>query len=203
MRVLSEVAALDRSRKPCLTGLTLADVLWQPVKVLRELDTRRAVAWHLWGQCAAIAVLGSLFFGLSLVRILPELDATGSSLWFMASAGVAWIFFGPLLRIVTGLPWKILAQACLVTMVFGELILVAGAVFHFVFGAMLKGTAVAMGSALAWVALSNGVMATMLALQLKGVGVVVWQSVVLWIFGLNGLGALFFFLFRDLLRGVS
>lgn len=131
----------------------LPDVLKHPGGFLVDLKRDREIPWGFWMQCAAIAVLGSLLFGFSLVRILPGLDAAGSGLWFTLSAGAAWVVFGPLLRVGTGLPWRVLAQACLVTMVFGEIVLMAGAVFQMGLGAKLEEGRWALWSAVFWVGL--------------------------------------------------
>lgn len=179
----------------------LKDVLRHPGRSLEDLGRDRKTPWGLWALCAGIAVLGSLFYGFSLVRVFPGLDAAGSSLWFMLSAGGAWILFGPLLRVVTGQPWRVLAQACLVTMVYGEIVLVAGALFHLVLPKGPETHHAGLWSAIFWVGLSNLVMAAGLVIQMTAVKVPAWRTMLCWIFGLNGTGAAFFFLLRGLAGG--
>jgi len=179
---------------------TLFNVLRRPGTHLQNLRRRRAIPLALWSRCVGIAVLGSILFGLSLIKVHPELDPLGSSLWFTLSAGVAWILFGPILWLATGLPWKVLAQACLVTMVYGEMVLITGACFQSVAGVAWISAAGVLVTA-GWILLSNLVMAAALAAQLSAVGISFKRSLLLWIFGLNGLGAAFFYLLRDLARG--
>jgi hypothetical protein len=118
------------------------------------------------------------------------------------SAGLSWGVFGPVLILLTRRHAFVLAHACLVTMAYGEAVLVSGAGVN----ALLASTGGPPGLDpavlnLLIVAMANATMAAALAAQLQAIGVPVWKSVLAWMVVLNGSGALFFWLFRPLVSG--
>ena len=146
----------------------------------------------------AVAVAGSMIYGASIAYSVPGLDLWLAALWLTMSAGSAWPVFAALLVSLTRTRWTIAADACLVTMAWGELVLVAGSIGNWT-GIPFEPVAYN----IAVVGLSNLVMCAVLALRLGRVGVPVAQTVFAWVVGLNGTGALSFFLFHRLLFGVS
>jgi hypothetical protein len=122
--------------------------------------------------------------------------------WLAVSTGLAWSIFGPGLILITRKTPFVCAHACLITMSYGEGVLAAGAVinlamrltgaWHFLDPALFN---------LAWVALSNIVMAAILSQQFQAVGVPSWKIILAWNGLLNGAGAVFAFVFRSLLGG--
>jgi len=96
----------------------------------RVADHRRArdpLPYATWGALTGIAVAGSAVYGASLSLVLPRWRPTGGALWLALSAGAGWCVFGPALVVVTRRDPFVLAHACLVTMAYGEGVLVGGA----------------------------------------------------------------------------
>jgi len=146
-----------------------------------------------WSALTAIAVIGSYFYGASLAHVLPW-DPRGSALWLALSSGLGWCVLGPMLIAATRQHPKALAQACLVTMAYGEGVLVIGALINL----FIRMDHPVFANALV-IAVSNVVMAFALASQLRALEVPIWKTLACWMLALNGSGALFFFLFRHLL----
>ena len=88
----------------------------------RQLRAERAVTWLV---SVLIAVGGSLFYGATLGRGV-DLSVPAVALWFTASAGLGWLLFLPVLTHATGKPRETI-DACLRTMVCGEIVLVTAA----------------------------------------------------------------------------
>lgn len=160
---------------------------------------RSAIPFARWTALAAFAAGGSLLYGGSLALVLPGWNPGAAALWLTLSAGLAWCVFLPALRACTGLRWGECVDAGLVTMAFGEVVLVSGALAN----ALLWRHGVLENAALInWliVALSNAVMAAGLALLLRPRGVAIVRTLALWMLALNGSGAVFFAaLYRALL----
>lgn len=181
--------------------LGLVQALLHPIESIKTFDktisTFEQLPSSTWFWLLGIAFGGSLIYGSSLSLMFPGWNITTGAIWITASAGLAWCFFGPGLIYTTRKHPFTLGHACLVTMAYGELILLVGAVSN-----LLMASSIAQPTAL-WnfgiVGLSNIVMVTMLALQLGAVGVPWWKSVLSWLLVLNGSGALFFYIFKSLL----
>jgi len=182
--------------------------LRHPRTGLRRFDADKprlaTLPYGAWGGLAGIAVAGSSLYGASLALVLPAWRPARGALWLALSAGAGWLVFGPALVLVSRRNPFSLAHACLVTMAYGEAVLVTGAALN----ALLALTAPPQRVApapfnLAWVGLSNVVMATALTLQLRAIDVPARRTLLLWAVGLNGSGALFFTFFRRLLRDRS
>lgn len=155
-----------------------------------------------WGALTGIAVGGSAIYGASLSRVFPRWRLTGSALWLALSAGGGWCVFGPALVLMSRRNAFTCAHACLVTMAYGEGVLLTGAGINLLLaGRRGVGRLDPRAFNLAWVGLSNVVMAAALMLQLRAVGVPAWKTLLLWMAVLNGSGALFFWSFRRLLQG--
>ncbi|MBS1767152.1 MAG: hypothetical protein JST05_07105 [Acidobacteria bacterium] len=172
---------------------TLIASLRHPRRTLKAFATAPFWPVATWSALAAIAVVGSGFYGASLARVLPW-DPRGSALWLALSSGLGWCVLGPALIFATRQRPKALAQACLVTMAYGEAVLCIGALLNLFVHAEHPGLLNA-GA----IALSNALMAFALASQLRALGVPLWKTLACWMLALNGSGALFFFLFRHLL----
>jgi hypothetical protein len=154
-----------------------------------------------WAGLVGIAVGGSSVYGASLSRRFPRWRPTSGALWLALSAGLGWCVFGPTLLLVTRRNALTCAHACLVTMAYGEAVLVSGALANLLQAhAPRRNQVDPLRFNLATVGLSNVVMATVLALQLRELGVPARTTLLLWMVALNGSGALFFQLFQQVLQ---
>lgn len=149
------------------------------------------IPWGLWSLYFAVAVCGSLIFGAGIAVAVPGWSLVRGGLWLTLSAGLSWIVFGPALWLATRQRLLTVAHACMVAMVWGEIVLMLGSLANLA----LRRPEAAVGA----VAASNVVMAAVLAIQLRALGVPVWKTLVLWVLVLDGAGALFFMLFYNLL----
>lgn len=151
--------------------------LVDPAERIRELNSARPVPVPLstWAGLVVIAVAGSLLYGASLVRLFPTLQLQSSALYFTLSAGLAWCLFIPALVAGTQRSLAVVAQVCLVSMTYGEAVLLSGALLNLL-GMMTGPPTMQVGVT---VAMSNVVMAATLAFQLLAAGVPVWRSLAL------------------------
>jgi hypothetical protein len=195
---------LNSSRKSL--SISLIPSLLHPRVQLRALDAASPSLSHLplltWLWLILIAVGGSVIYGASLSLVLPQWRPTEGALWMALSAGLSWCVFGPALSLLTCRNAFVLAHACLVTMAYGEAVLVTGAALNALLA--LTGTKAVLSPAvfnLALVALANAAMAVTLSAQLQAIGVPIGKTLLAWMLILNGSGALFFWLFRRLLQG--
>jgi len=177
--------------------------LRHPRRQLAAFDATRpalaTVPYLTWCLLTAIAVIGSFIYGASLSLVLPQWRPGAGALWLALSAGLSWCVFGPVLVVAARRSAFTCAHACLVTMAYGEAVLCVGAMLNLLLKAA---TIVPPGPFnLAWVGLSNIVMATALAIQLRAVEVPIWKTLLAWMLVLNGCGAVFFALFQRLLQG--
>lgn len=184
---------------------TLSSALYRPRTQMRRFvaapPTLSTLPVSTWAGLVSIAVGGSAIYGASLSLRFPRWRPTSGALWLALSAGLGWCVFGPALVLATRRNAFTCAHACLVTMAYGEAVLVSGA------AANLLQTHTALRDQVdplrfnqATVGLSNVVMATVLALQLRELGVPVAKTLLLWMAALNGSGALFFWLFHRILH---
>ena len=152
-----------------------------------------------WSVFFLIAVFGSLLFGASLSLVFPGLELGAGALLILLSAGLGWFVFGPLLLLVSKKPPLLCAHACMVTMVYGEAVLALGALGNLI----LWAAGLALYLATPWNALAllvgNITMGAVLASQLRALGVPLRSTLLLWLIGLNGSGALFFWFFSRVL----
>lgn len=160
----------------------------------------RTIPYATWAGLTAIAFLGSFVYGASLSLAVPDWDPKGGALWMALSAGLAWCVLGPTLVFLTRKSAFVLAHACLVTMSYGEGVLVTGALLNLLLAAGIGQTAGPGVFNIGWVGLSNVVMAVTLTRQLAAIGVSPWKTLLCWVFALNGSGTVFFYLFRSLLE---
>lgn len=151
-----------------------------------------------WAGLTGFAVGGSLLYGASLSIVSPGWTSPAAAAWLALSAGLAWCVFIPALHIITRLPWRRCCDASIVTMAFGEVILVSGALANLLLG-MEGAVAYAVSINLLIVGFSNVVMAAMLALQLREHGVPAHRTVTLWMLVLNGAGGVIFWLLHRIL----
>lgn len=149
-----------------------------------------------WLLLTAVAIGGSLLYGASLAPVWPGFDIRGAALWLAASAGLAWCAFIPTLIAITRRAWNECVDACLVTMAWGEVVLLGGAAMNVVL--WRNGVTDARVANLAVVAISNVVMAAVLARRLAGVPP--WRVYAAWMLVLNGAGAVFFLVLYPILH---
>lgn len=160
---------------------TLWRALRHPRMSLYAFDAREAVrreiAQSTWGWLAAIAVAGTVLYGSALPR--------NSTLRLLAATGLSWCLFGPALVLWTRRSPFTCAHACLVTMTYGIGVLAVGA-----------GIAHLLGPGplfhVAWITLSNVVMAVALVRQLAVLEVRPWRTLLAWTVVLDGAGVLLF-----------
>ncbi len=144
----------------------------------------------------AVAVGGSLLYGASLAPVWPGFDIRGAALWLAVSAGLAWCVFIPALIVTTRLGWAACVDACLVTMAWGEVVLLSGAVMNVLL--WQRGVTDARVANAIVIAVSNVVMAIVLSRHLAGVPPA--RVYATWMLVLNGAGAVFFLLLYPLLH---
>jgi hypothetical protein len=169
---------------------------------MAEGKTSAAVltSWKRWSALVMVAVLGSCLYGASLSLVLRDWQTGAAALWLAASAGAAWCVFIPALWRATRQPLLECLDHCLVTMACGEVVLISGALVNLLLSyAELLENAVPINAAI--VAISNVTMFIVFAAQMRSGGVAVWKTLALWMLGLNGSGALFFWLLYQLLHG--
>lgn len=80
-----------------------------------------------WAGLVSIAVGGSAIYGASLSLRFPGWRPAKGALWLALSAGLGWCVFGPSLLLVTRRNAFACAHACLVTMAYGEAVLLSAA----------------------------------------------------------------------------
>lgn len=187
-----------------MTGAaTWFNSLRHPSAQMRRLEASGATApLAIWVGFIAVAVVGSLVYGASLTLVLNGWSAINGAVWLAASAGLGWCVFVPVLIAVTRRRTVTCVHACLVTMAYGEVVLVSGALLNFV----VSETALPINPALlnfGIVGISNVVMAAVLAAQLRTLGVGKGLVLAMWFVVLNGSGACFFWLGYHLLKGSS
>jgi hypothetical protein len=162
-----------------------------------KLRTKDQVPVLRWLALSGVAVVGSMIFGASLSHRLPALEFWKAAVWLTIGAGSAWLVFGPLLLVVTRIRLFAAIDACLVTMAWGEAVLVTGSLGNW-WGLPVSPVPYNIGV----VAVSNVVMCTVLARQLAPLGVPFWKTVATWILGLNGTGVFTFWMsYRLLFEG--
>ncbi|HEU5439433.1 MAG TPA: hypothetical protein VFU88_09095 [Ktedonobacterales bacterium] len=162
----------------------------------------RSVPYRLWGTLSAIALGGSLLFGAALGVSFPAWRAGRGAAWLALSAGLSWLLFGPLLVRVTRHGLLTCAHACLVTMAYGEMVLVPGAALLWLrasWPGLFPLPPAIWGVGL--VGVSNLVMAALFAVQMSALQVPLRRSLACWLVALDGSGALLFALFARLLQG--
>lgn len=149
----------------------------------------------LWIELAAIAVAGSLAYGASLALagavdsgILPVAAR------FTAAAALAWLVFLPVLALALRQPVAVALQACLVSMAYGEGVLLAGAAANVLAAAAGGGSAGLFGMNILVVLAANAAMAAGLVSQLSALRFPPAACLALWIVVLNGAGAVLFLL---------
>ena len=158
-------------------------------------DEAERVPWARWSALVFVAVAGSLLYGASLALLLTEWAAVASAFWLALSAGLAWCVLIPVLCRFGGVRFAVCLDACLVTMAVGEIVLTLGALLNLLLWCQ-GGTAHGAGWNIGIVAISNGVMASVLVRRLRDHGVRPGRVWAVWMLALNGSGAVFFFLFH-------
>lgn len=158
-----------------------------------------SVPWSIWIGLVAIAVGGSCLYGASLAYAMREGQLSRGALWLALSAGCAWAIFIPTLSLVTGRRLLSCAHAGLITMAYGELVLVSAALINLLLGSRLLPLNAAFFNICA-ILCSNIVMAIALTKQMSLLGIAPPRVIICWICVLNGSGALFFWCYYRLLQ---
>jgi hypothetical protein len=181
--------------------VTLGACLINPGRTAKVIATSPAhIPWRTWGALIGIAVGGSCIFGGTLAPFFPEWNFLRGALWITLSAGLSWCIFIPTLSLISRQNLAVIFHASLVTMAYGEAVLVTAAAINLVlYGLKIPVPAAAFN--LAAVGLSNVVMLAGLALPLSGLGIRLLTTIFTWFIFLNGSGVLFFRLFRGWLLG--
>ncbi|WP_110514344.1 hypothetical protein [Herpetosiphon llansteffanensis] len=176
---------------------TFFQQLRQPKQTLADQHDQPAQQWpyRAWLQHAGLAVGGSLIYGGSLQQAVPQWSRRGAAGWLTISAGAGWLALGPALVLASRGRINSCIQACLVSMSYGETILLIGALLNYV----LKTQAYAQQRNLLLVLIANITMASTLAEQLSVIKLARWQTWLLWMLLLNGTGAVCFYRLRHLL----
>jgi hypothetical protein len=160
---------------------TLWRALRYPRLSLYAFDAREAVRRDLargtWGWLVAIAVLGTILYGSALPRNM--------TLRLLGATALSWCLFGPCLVLLTRKSALSCAHACLVTMTYGIAVLAVGAGLSHLLSP-------APPFHIAWVALSNAIMATALIRQLEVLEVRPWRTLLAWTVVLDGAGIALF-----------
>lgn len=167
-----------------MTPPSLTQSLLQPTLAILAVQ-EGARPWSSWAAFTAIALAGSALYGASLAAALHLHASLGAALWLTLSAGAGWFAFGPAMILAARAPSWPCAHACMVAMVWGEVALVIAAVANL---ALLPEPAV-LPFNLAWVALTNLLMAALVAAQLRALHVPPWKTLLAWCLGLCGGGA--------------
>ena len=149
-----------------------------------------------WTWLTILVFAGSAWYGGSVAHALGITFDRGA-LWLIASTGLSWCIFGPLLMAVTRKDAIACADACLVTMAVGVAVLAVGGLVN-VAAAGTSGFSVAAFNWV-WVGLSNVVMAFVIVRRFSLLSVAWYRTLAVWIVGLDGVGALIFWLFRHLI----
>jgi len=180
-------------------------LLFRPDEFLADWARKKPswnnVPWAVWGIGAAAAVLGSLFYGGTLGLVLPVPQLTAGALWLTLSSGLSWPIFGLALILCTKQSPLLCAQACLVTMLHGELVLALGGLLNILAWTLPPADflgPVVLRNALV-VLVSNLVMAASLTWQMQRLGVPPVRVLLPWFLVLDGVGALLFLIFGNLL----
>ena len=176
---------------------TFFQQLRQPKQSLAQQLDQPFQQWpyRAWLLHSSLAVGGSLIFGGSLNRALPRWSQRGAAWWLTLSSGAGWLVLGPALLLASRGNINSCIQACLVSMSYGETILLIAALLNYV----LKSQAYAQQRNLLLVLIANLSMATALAEQLSMIKLARWQTWLLWMLLLNGTGAVCFYRLHHLL----
>ena len=189
--------------RPDAVRPTLWRSLRHPRVQLRAFDadhaSRTRLPYAAWAGLTGIAVLGSALYGASLSLVFPQWHPAQGAGWIALSAGLAWCLFGPALVWTTRRRLFTCAHACLVTMAYGEAVLVTGAGVNLLLRIMPLANPFLFN--VSCIAASNIVMAWALARQMEALGVAPRKTLGLWMVVLNGSGLVLFLLFRQLLGG--
>ena len=149
-----------------------------------------------WALLTSIVVIGSAWYGASVAHALGITYSRGA-LWLIASTGLSWCVFGPFLIAVTRKSAVECADACLVTMTAGIAVLAIGGIVNMTATGAHGFSATVFNCA--WVGFSNIVMAIVIVRRFASIGVIWYKTLGVWVLGLDGAGAIMFWLFRHLI----
>lgn len=183
---------------------SLIKCLTLPRKQLQDFErsslSLKELPYTTWMALTIIAIVGSCIYGASLSLVLPDWQPTGGALWILLSAGLGWFVFGPSLIYITKKNIFICAQACMITMAYGEGVLTIAALVNLFLYFNLPVSLDLASLNFIMVVISNIVMATVLTLQMQAIQVAWWKSLLTWMLALNGSGAVFFYLLKQILK---
>jgi predicted DCC family thiol-disulfide oxidoreductase YuxK len=201
------------ANRRCLNGacsshppMTLFRALRHPLQQMVELNEHPIIPYTVWLALVAIAVVNSFLFGgiLGVVVGNARVGIFGG-MWVTLSAGMSWALLIPALWKISGKPLLLILHASLVTMAYGEIVLLAGEIVSLLFHAFAGPELRAPAQLIPWasaVLLSNVLMGTALVEQLRAINVRPLRTLLTFLVVLNGAGAVFFFCFGYLLLHV-
>jgi len=149
-----------------------------------------------WALLTSIVFAGSAWYGASVAHALG-IGYSRGGLWLIASTGLSWCIFGPLLIAVTRRTVAQCVDACLINMTAGIGILAVGGIVNLSMTGAHGFDAVTFNQG--WVGLSNIVMAAVIVHRFSLLNVAWYRTLAVWVLGLDGAGALMFWLFRHLI----
>lgn len=142
-----------------------------------------------------------MLFGAAAGASIPRGRVPSGALLLTLSTGCSWLVLGALLCLLTRKRALDLAEACLITMAYGEAVLVSGAGIDWVLLQSNFRLIDPVPLNVGFILVSNIVMAFVFVVRLRRLEVGVAQSLGLWLIGLNGSWPLFLMLFKRLLDG--
>ncbi len=192
---------LVRREKSFWPDQSLWSCLRHPRQRLQEFEQVQVMPYRLWSSLVGIAVGGSGLYGASLSLVQSQWRPAKSGLWLALSAGLSWCLFIPILALLTRRRLRDCFHACLVTMAYGETVLVNGAGLNILLRLFKCRKDLSARINFGVVGISNIVMAIMLTQQLRELHIPAWKTLLLWLLCLNGSGILFFSVFQHWLQG--
>jgi|GEM_PF-1545074 len=175
--------------------------LWLSVMHFREQASLRqnqewtwsSIPWVAWPVMTLMAVFGSLIYGYSVVRTAALPMGWEGGVLVALPAGIGWCCLGFALVVVTRKNPFFLAHVCLVSMFWGEVWLLLGALLNLWLktqSGIFADTVLVLNGG--WILFSNLLMFSVWSMQLMKTGVSFGKLLTLWMLVLNGVGVLSF-----------
>ena len=161
--------------------------------------TRDNLPYGTWFWLAIIAVGGTNTYSLSLGVALGVSPSSYFIFPLALSAGIAWCCFSLVVARETERNLLSVEHVCLVTMAFGEAVLLPTAALNFL-GHFPGNISPAAFNSIA-VIVSNLAMLIAMACQLRELDIPIWKTVAMWFLILDPFGIILFLFFVQLLKG--
>ncbi|NJK90414.1 MAG: hypothetical protein HC904_00425 [Blastochloris sp.] len=179
----------------------LTDFRTQAIQWQNHAWSWSGIPWAGWTVMSLMAVMGSLIYGYALVTTAGLSMGWEGGVLVAVPAGLGWCVLGLALLGLTKRHPIFLAQVCLVSMFWGEIWLLCGAVLNLaVIDALGWSDREVWFFNGIWILLSNLLMFFVWSVSLIQVGESWRKLLFLWLVVLNGTGLLAFFLLRSLWR---